>query len=305
MRPIDIKIQNTAVREGIVEAPVICWKFSERDAGKRQAACRILLKRPDGGCLYDTGTLETGKQNGHRLELSFQTHIRFFAEVEITDTEGKTESGRSGIYVSGIAPEKTPEKNWIGNGTGDPFYALRFLEPGKKLKNAYCSAAATGQYELRINGKLPDDSVLNGSWTDFHKRIHYRTFEVTALLKEGRNCLSMEAGNGWYYGKCKDGRYFYTMDKGYEAFGDKLGVNVFLTLEYEDGTREEVVRRTLTAEKRTPTGCFYRKRKKSWRRLHFWKTVRSLGRWSLCFMLRLKLSGLMKGNRWQWSRTEA
>ena len=96
MRPIDIKIQNTAVREGIVEAPVICWKFSERDAGKRQAACRILLKRPDGGCLYDTGTLETGKQNGHRLELSFQTHIRFFAEVEITDTEGKTESGRSG-----------------------------------------------------------------------------------------------------------------------------------------------------------------------------------------------------------------
>ena len=38
-----------------------------------------------------------------------------------------------------------------------------FLEPGKKLKNAYCSAAATGQYELRINGKLPDDSVLNGS----------------------------------------------------------------------------------------------------------------------------------------------
>ena len=241
MRPIDIKIQNTAVREGIVKNPVICWRFSERDAGKRQAACRILLKRPDGGCLYDTGTLETGKQNGHRLELSFQTHIRFFAEVEITDTEGKTESGRSEIYVSGIAPEKTPEKNWIGNGTGDPFYALRFLETGKKLKNAYCSAAATGQYELRINGKLPDDSVLNGSWTDFHKRIHYRTFEVTALLKEGRNCLSMEAGNGWYYGKCKDGRYFYTMDKGYEAFGDKLGVNVFLTLEYEDGTREEVV----------------------------------------------------------------
>ena len=133
----------------------------------------------------NTGTLETGKQNGHRLELSFQTHIRFFAEVEITDTEGKTESGRSEIYVSGIAPEKTPEKNWIGNGTGDPFYALRFLEPGKKLKNAYCSAAATGQYELRINGKLPDDSVLNGSWTDFHKRIHYRTFEVTTLLKEG------------------------------------------------------------------------------------------------------------------------
>ena len=241
MRLIDIKIQNTAVREGIVKNPVICWRFSERDAGKRQAACRILLKRPDGGCLYDTGTLETGKQNGHQLELSFQTHIRFFAEVEITDTEGKTESGRSEIYVSGIAPEKTPEKNWIGNGTGDPFYALRFLEAGKKLKNAYCSAAATGQYELRINGKLPDDSVLNGSWTDFHKRIHYRTFEVTALLKEGRNCLSMEAGNGWYYGKCKDGRYFYTMDKGYEAFGDKLGVNVFLTLEYEDGTREEVV----------------------------------------------------------------
>ena len=56
----------------------------------------------------------------------FQTHIRFFAEVEITDTEGKTESGRSEIYVSGIAPEKTPEKNWIGSRTGDPFYALRF-----------------------------------------------------------------------------------------------------------------------------------------------------------------------------------
>ena len=79
----------------------------------------------------------------------------------------------------------------------DRFYALRFLEPGKKLKNAYCSAAATGQYELRINGKLPDDSVLNGSWTDFHKRIHYRTFEITACLlytsKQRKKAFSKKA----------------------------------------------------------------------------------------------------------------
>ena len=97
-----------------------------------------------------------------------------------------------------------------------------------------------------------------------------------------------------------------------------------LTLEYEDGTREEVVTdeswRILESPvtytniygsedfdggKENTYWLFLPEEEEKLAKAAFLEDGPKLGRWSLCFMLRLKLSGLMKGNRWQWSRTEA
>jgi len=39
---------------------------------------------------------------------------------------------------------------------------------------------------------------LDPGWTDYRKTVFYNTYDVTAVLKKGANCLGVELGNGWY-----------------------------------------------------------------------------------------------------------
>lgn len=235
MKPIEIRIQNCSLQAGITANPLIAWEYGGADAGKVQQACRIRLLREGRTPVYDTAWLETGAQNNHLLPVTLESHTRYVVEVSVRD--GLEEAaGRSAPYVSGVVRDEDWHGGWIGSGAGTPFYCLKRLTVPEHVSEAYLSVAATGQYECRVNGTLPDDSVLNGSWTDFHKRIHYRTFDILPLLTGPEACLSVEVGNGWYYGYAQDGRHFYTLDKGYEPFGKALGVRAVVTLRLADGS---------------------------------------------------------------------
>lgn len=235
MRPIKIQIQSSSVREGVTENPVVSWEYGDVDAGKRQEACQILLRKDGGELVYDTGKLKTSVQNNHQLKVKLETHSRY--RIKVISWDGCEEASNvSELYVSGVCQDEDWCGDWIGCGKGSPFYCVKRFYVPEEVAHAYISVAATGQYECKINGALPDDSVLNGSWTDFHKRIHYRTFEIGELLAKGENCISIEVGNGWYFGYAKDGRHFYTLDKGYEPFGQVLGVKAVVTLQMQDGS---------------------------------------------------------------------
>ncbi len=241
MKPVKIQIQNTSLLEGITKDPVICWQYTAKDAGQRQKACRIELRKDGAETVADTGRMDTEKQNNHRIEAFLESHCRYDVKVTIWNQNEEADIGVSALYVSGIDERYPWPGKWIGNGKQRPFLCYRYIQTEKKVKEAYLSVAASGQYECRINGLLPDESVLNGSWTDFHKRIHYRTFSITEFLKTGKNCISIEVGNGWYLECTEEGRYFYTTDKGYVPFGNCLGATAVISLVYEDGVREEWV----------------------------------------------------------------
>lgn len=235
MKPIEIRIQNCSLHAGITANPLIAWEYGSADAGKVQQACRIRLLREGRTPVYDTDWQETAAQNNHLLPVMLESHTRYVVEVSVRDGQEEA-AGCSAPYVSGVAREEDWHGGWIGSGAGAPFYCLKRLTVPEHVSEAYLSVAATGQYECRIDGKLPDDSVLNGSWTDFHKRIHYRTFDILPLLTGPEACLSVEVGNGWYYGYSRDGRHFYTLDKGYEPFGKTLGIRAVVTLRLADGS---------------------------------------------------------------------
>ena len=46
---------------------------------------------------------------------------------------------------------------------------------------------AAGYYRASINGKRVGKNVLDPAWTDFSKRIYYSEYNVSSLLKNGRN----------------------------------------------------------------------------------------------------------------------
>lgn len=60
--------------------------------------------------------------------------------------------------------------------------------------------SALGLYEAEINGKRVGEFRLAPGSTDYRKRVQYQTYDVTPLLKEGRNVLRLALADGWYRG---------------------------------------------------------------------------------------------------------
>ncbi len=61
-------------------------------------------------------------------------------------------------------------------------------------------ATALGVYEAHLNGTRVGGVRLAPGWTDYHRRVRYQVYDVTALLQEGQNVLGLVLGDGWYAG---------------------------------------------------------------------------------------------------------
>ena len=68
------------------------------------------------------------------------------------------------------------------------------------IKRAVASVTGLGLYELSINGQRVGDHVLAPDWTRYSKRIQYQTYDVTALVRNGRNAVGAQLGGGWWTG---------------------------------------------------------------------------------------------------------
>ena len=80
-----------------------------------------------------------------------------------------------------------------------PYFRKEFDVSGK-VKRAIVYATAQGVFELTLNGQRVGDEVFMPGWTDYRKRIYYRAYDVTDLLKEGPNVLGAILGDGWFRG---------------------------------------------------------------------------------------------------------
>jgi len=89
-----------------------------------------------------------------------------------------------------------------------------------------------GLVEPHLNGaKVGSDYFLPG-WTDYHMRLYYRAYDVTALLQAGPNTLGAMLGDGWYRGNCAfDGQNYY---------GTKTRLFAELHLFYAGGTNQVI-----------------------------------------------------------------
>lgn len=62
-------------------------------------------------------------------------------------------------------------------------------------------ATAHGIYQVEINGQVVGDQVLSPGWQSYKHRLHYQTYDVTALLRPGRNIIGVYLGEGWFAGR--------------------------------------------------------------------------------------------------------
>ena len=92
---------------------------------------------------------------------------------------------------------------------------------------------AYGLYEAAINGQRVGDFVRAPGITDYRKRIQYQIYDVTTLLQDGKNALTVQLADGWYRSSC--GAWELKNQYGTET---KLLAQLELTL--ADGTTQTV-----------------------------------------------------------------
>lgn len=232
MNPINIRVENYVTQTGITDKPSICWQYGAEDTGRYQRCCRILVKKEEE-LVFDSGYLQTSKQNGHIVDCRLETHRQYELVVESIDDQNEKGQGSS-RFITGVCRQDDWNGKWISAKSDRPHYIGTDIRLDKDIAFACISVAGVGQYEMKVNGNFPDESIFNGSWTDFNKRINYRTFEITDLMKRGENTVSIEVGNGWYCTSPEE-RHFYTLDKGYEPFGKYLCAIAEMTIVFADG----------------------------------------------------------------------
>lgn len=142
----------------------------------------------------------------------------------------------------------------IQNFIGDPQRGHITITPAKyfrkefetpKITRATIHATALGVYSLQINGKPVSDECLAPGWSSYKNSIHSQTYDVTALVRAGKNVIGATLADGWYSGYLAyglltgqegrvagiDGRYYY---------GISPAVRVQLELEMADGSHQTI-----------------------------------------------------------------
>jgi len=77
-------------------------------------------------------------------------------------------------------------------------YLRKDFTVARKVKRATVYVTALGTYELRLNGKRVSKDVFAPGWTEFRKRVHYQTYDVTEQVEKGNNTIGAILGDGWY-----------------------------------------------------------------------------------------------------------
>ena len=105
----------------------------------------------------------------------------------------------------------------------------------EEIKKAEMLICGLGLFELKINGKLPDDTVLNPAHTQYNRTVLYRAFDVSALLTSGENEITVELGHSFF----NETTNVWNWDKASWRSSPKLIAD--LNVSYEDGGNESII----------------------------------------------------------------
>lgn len=134
------------------------------------------------------------------------------------------------------------DHKWLGKWIGaDMSIEDRFAPIFKKcffvsdiISEARIKICGLGLFELKINGKLPDNTVLNPAHTQYSQTVAYRDFDITDLTFKGENEITVELGN-YFFNETTD---VWDWHKASWRSAPKLIAD--LTITYADGTIQNI-----------------------------------------------------------------
>ncbi|MGA2253799.1 MAG: family 78 glycoside hydrolase catalytic domain, partial [Thermoguttaceae bacterium] len=204
-----------------VVRPRLSWIIESNERGERQTAYRILVASSweklahDEGDLWDSGKVASDRSTQIEYEGEpLASHQWCLWKVRIWDRRNQPQVwSASAQWSVGILDPKRWVAQWIGRddakavvpGNGKNRYLpATYLRKDFRLQKlpqrAVLYVTSQGIVEPRLNGKKAGDDFLVPGWTDYHKRIYCRAYDVTPQVRQGDNTLAAILGDGWFRG---------------------------------------------------------------------------------------------------------
>jgi len=211
MEPGDLQCENRTNPLGIaVKTPRLSWKNYSKFNESIQTGFHILAaSRPEiladnKGDLWDSGKIESEQcvlvpWQGEPLASGDLVYWK----VRVWDRDGIPSAwSSSGRFLVGLLEESDWNAEYIGlspkDGNPDfPQLRRRFDLEGE-IEEAFLHVNSLGYHEAYINGTKVDDSILSPAVSQMNKRTFIITYDLSGLLKEGKNALGFWLGEGWF-----------------------------------------------------------------------------------------------------------
>ena len=110
-----------------------------------------------------------------------------------------------------------------------PAYVRGGFKTEKPVARATLYATGLGIFDSYLNGKRVTEDFFSPGWTDYAKRVRYRAYDVTPLVRQGDNALGAIVADGWYSGYVGYGH-------ARNHYGKLPRVRLQLNIEYNDGS---------------------------------------------------------------------
>ncbi|MGB2906690.1 MAG: family 78 glycoside hydrolase catalytic domain [Candidatus Aminicenantaceae bacterium] len=198
--------------------PRLSWKLLSESRGQLQTAYQILVASSQDKLgesdvdLWDSGKVESGQslniEYGGKELISRQ---RCYWKVRVWGKRGRVSPwSKTSRWEMAFLKEKDWSASWINDGKKipenevdlykddpAPLFRKEFVLE-QAIADARLYITGLGYFEAYVNGNRVGDSVLDPAWTTYSKRIFYSVYDAKTLLQEGRNCIGITLGNGWY-----------------------------------------------------------------------------------------------------------
>ena len=116
----------------------------------------------------------------------------------ITDEDAHIPSNRDYVGTGTVNAKGKPDWKATDPLSRQSIWLKKEMKLPADVYKATMKIVGLGFYELSINRQKVTDAVFAPLWSDYDKTVFYNTYDVTALLKKGKNQLSVLLGNGFY-----------------------------------------------------------------------------------------------------------
>jgi len=259
LKVVDLRCEYLVDPLGIDERrPRLSWVLESDSRCAKQVARRIMVAssaqllaedRPD---LWDSGRVEDDQTcQIPYMGVQLDSRQRCYWQVQVWDEQGYQATSGPAFWTMGLLNRKEWLARWIKadpryleiaahavkptpTQPGTPAWFRKVFRVSGAIRSATLYASARGLFECYINDQRVGDDLFAPEWTDYSRRIHYRTYDVTGLIRPGSNVVGAILGDGWYSGfvgwQEKRGRY-----------GLDNSILIQLEIELADGSRQLVL----------------------------------------------------------------
>lgn len=181
--------------------PLLSWINSAEENGAAQSAYRICWYQ-NGKLIWDSGKIDSNQS----IHIPYggpdmKSGTLYTWKVRTWDNKGKASKwSESASYMTDMLEKNEWKAKWIEPQVQTEVSPIlhKDFNLSKNVASATAYITAHGLYEANINGEKVGDGLLTPGWTTYDKRLQYQTYDVTELLKNGRNSIGIKLGKGWY-----------------------------------------------------------------------------------------------------------